>query len=166
MFCRTSIGCPLDSTGRLVEFCWTSTRILHFCFKCLRIANFIKKCNKKLYWTSSRISIGRPLESTGRPVELLYRTSPRAEDLAQCPCMKAKWHACKDEILECSFNYLFMGSATIRITSLKIIRFWNYLYLSTYAVGGFKSFLVLYKIKKRYNFIWNRKKKMFWCKLI
>ena len=31
---------------------------------------------------SSRISIGRPLVSTGRPVELLYRTSPRAEDLA------------------------------------------------------------------------------------
>ena len=33
---------------------------------------------------SSRISIGRPLESTGRPVELLYRTSPKAEDLAHC----------------------------------------------------------------------------------
>ena len=32
---------------------------------------------------SSRISIGRPLESTGHPVELLYRMSPRAEDLAQ-----------------------------------------------------------------------------------
>ena len=37
---------------------------------------------KKFYWMSSRISIGRPLESTGCPVELLYRTSPRAEDLA------------------------------------------------------------------------------------
>ena len=80
--------------------------------------------------------------------------------------MKAKWHACKDEILECSFNYLFMGSATIRITSLKIIRFWNYLYLSTYAVGGFESFLVLYKSKKGTISFETERKKVFWCKPI
>ena len=33
---------------------------------------------------SNRISFGHPLVSTGSPVELLYRTSPRAEDLAEC----------------------------------------------------------------------------------
>ena len=49
---------------------------------CRKFMYFIKKCNKNFYWTSSRISIGCPLESTGCPVELLYRTSPRAEDLA------------------------------------------------------------------------------------
>ena len=81
-FFRISVGHPLDSTGHPVGFYWTSTRILQVCFKCLRIANFINKCNN-FYWTSSRISIGRLLESTGRPVELLYRTSPRAEDLAE-----------------------------------------------------------------------------------
>ena len=40
---------------------------------------------------SSRISIGRPLESTRRPVELLYRTSPRAEDLAECAIAKKSY---------------------------------------------------------------------------
>ena len=35
-------------------------------------------------WMSSKISIGYPLESTGCPVELLYWTSSRAEDLADC----------------------------------------------------------------------------------
>ena len=83
MSCRISIGHPLDSTGRLVGFYWTSTRILQVCFECLGIANFIKKCNKNFYWTSGKISIGRPLESTGRKIELLYWTAPRAEDLAE-----------------------------------------------------------------------------------
>ena len=88
MSCRISIGHPLDSTGHLVGFYWTSTRILQVCFECLGI----KKCNKNFYWTSGKISIGRPLEfskfasnvlellissgngikiSTGRPVEFL-----------------------------------------------------------------------------------------------
>ena len=74
----------LDSIGCPVGFYGTSPRILQVCFKCLRIANFIEKCNKNFYWMSSKISIGCPLESTGRLVELLYWTSSRAEDLAEC----------------------------------------------------------------------------------
>ena len=41
---------------------------------------------------SSRISIGRPLKSIGRPVELLYRTSPRAEDLVDYDAALEKLH--------------------------------------------------------------------------
>ena len=56
-----------DSTGRPLEYCKFASNILELP---ISLRNAIK------------IFTGRPLESTGHPVELLYRTSTRAEDLA------------------------------------------------------------------------------------
>ena len=55
-----------DSTGRPVEFCKFASNVLELLI-------------------SSRNAIKI---STGRPVELLYRTSPRAEDLADYLCKR------------------------------------------------------------------------------
>ena len=70
MSCRTSIGRPLDSTGRPIEFCKFASNVLQLLI-------------------SSRNTIKI---STGRPVELLYRTSPRTEDLGEYPSQSANTH--------------------------------------------------------------------------
>ena len=78
-----SRGRPVELlTGHPVGFYWTS-RFCKFASNILELPISLRNTIK--------ISTGRPLESTGHPVELLYRTSTRAEDLADYYFLKNKY---------------------------------------------------------------------------